>query len=121
VGIETRLAATLKARLVGNARQLMFFDAGDVVILVYCWPLNTDPVRPSKFSKTIKVVVPFDLLTALEGQSPDRLDQSLENIGQWFEARLAAFNPDHSIPLYTSPPVERWDLAASVAGVGEPQ
>lgn len=81
-------------------------DAGDDVVLRIDWKLGSDPDRPNKRSRLIRVIIPREAITDCH---------DFKTAGSRFrkiiQDRLSVFNPDHDIPKYGSPPIEEWVIS----------
>jgi hypothetical protein len=78
------------------------------------WRLNDDPDRPNKMSKTIAIRVSQE--GAQDFASASAVDQAAayERVVRFLSAKLAHFEPNHSVPKYESPPVEQWVIGSDV-------
>jgi len=74
------------------------------------WPLNDDPDRPHKRSKTISIDVSRELVEDFNGEPERRQGAALARLGAVLRDRLATFDPNHNSPRYESPPVEHWSI-----------
>jgi hypothetical protein len=84
-----------------------FVDSDDVVFKIH-WTLKTDPKRPSKPSRLIRVVVTREAIT-------DCNDQAMAGLRfhSIMQDRLSTFNPDHDNPVGTNSPVEDWVVSSA--------
>jgi hypothetical protein len=98
-------------------RQAMPADAQiDITSSVSCfymrvtWPLNDDPERPHKMSKTISIHVSHEAAQDFASASEHLRAQVRNRVEHFLLARLASFDPNHNAPRNVPPPVERWDI-----------
>ncbi len=83
------------------------YEPGDWILFV-SWKLGTDPTRPNKRSKTVRVVVSEEAVEDYErGSAGERLaaDWRFE---RWLLRRLRGFDPEHQAPLGHEPQAEAW-------------
>ena len=59
------------------------------------WRLNTDPERPNKRSKIIKIIIPSEVIDDYENKSTTNKQEDDEKLLQFVETFLKEFDPDH--------------------------
>ena len=89
---------------------------GDIRIGVF-WPLQNDPERPSKMSKTIAVIVTYEDAADFEVQSDSQKEGGLERLEEELKRRLDVFDPEHSHPRHQAPPVDEWFIGSLIVGI----
>ncbi len=99
----------VEEQLPDDARILMPRGGADLMILV-TWLLHSDPQRPSKRSRLVRILITeealqdYDASTAAARLAGDRRCEI------WVQLHLAAFDPDHEAPLGVEPPAVTWRL-----------
>ena len=81
-------------------------DAGNDVVLRIDWKLRSDPNRPNKRSRLIRVVIPEE---AIDDCTDFKIAGS--RFKKIIQDKLSVFNPDHDTPKYGSPPIEEWIIS----------
>ena len=76
---------------------------GADVVLRIDWKLGTDPLRPHKRSRMIRVIIPEEAIGACTD-----FKKAGSRFRKLIEDRLATFRPDHSTPKCGTPPREEW-------------
>ena len=93
-----------------GAEKYLTPTGGGFVLSVH-WKLKNDPDRPNKYSKTVAIAIPLELIEDFPGY-PENLQRSaLDKIGQHIRERLNNFDPNHSAPRGVPEPVENWDIS----------
>jgi hypothetical protein len=93
-----------------HARIVMPGDGTDLVMLV-TWRLNTDPKRPSKRSRMIRIVIEEEaMVDYAAGSSGSRLAGDAR-FATWLRQNLGVFNPNHEAPLGVDPPPATWVMS----------
>jgi len=90
--------------------RILASDEGPTLILLATWRLTTDPKRPSKRSRLLRIVVSEEALEDYARGSAGVRLASDARFTAWLESRLAHFDPDHQAPLGVEPPAETWEL-----------
>jgi len=67
------------------------------------WLLYTDPNRPKKRSRLIKLIIPSEIIDDCCAFSEVK-----EKLELFIRHKLSYFNPEHEHPLNVPPPVEKW-------------
>lgn len=94
-----------------NAEKYLTELSGGGFKLSIHWKLRNDPERPNKYSKTIVIDVPRELIEDFSAY-PDHVQQeALRKIGDFVSSKLMAFDPDHNHPRGTLEPVENWSMS----------
>ncbi len=88
-----------------NARIEITAEA-DVVLRID-WKLGTDPARPHKRSRMIRVIISEEAI----GDCTD-FKEAGSRFRKLIEDRLSTFHPDHSTPRCGTPPREEWIIAS---------
>jgi hypothetical protein len=106
---SARFREIVEAQLPDDARILMPRGGADLMILV-TWRLHSDPTRPSKRSRLVRVVVSEQALEDYAIGSEARRAASDVRLVTWLRSRLGDFDPDHEAPLGVEPPAVTWRL-----------
>jgi len=77
-------------------------DTGNDLVLRIDWKLRSDPNRPNKRSRLIRVVIPQK---AVDGYDVKTAGSRLKQIVQ---DKLSLFNPDHDTRRCGRRPIEEW-------------
>ena len=108
---STRFRALVEPHLPPDSRVLIPPGGPDLVILITWRLLNTDPVRPNKRSRMIRIVISEEALDDYaRGTDGVRL-ASDERFIVWLQLKLATFDPHHDAPLGVEPTPATWNLA----------
>lgn len=83
-----------------------FVEDNDVVFNIQ-WPLKTDPKRPKKSSRLIRVVVTREAITDCHNHAMAGL-----RFHRIIQDKLATFDPDHDNPASVGSPVEEWVVSS---------
>ena len=78
------------------------------------WFLKDDGQRLNKKSKTIAVLVPYEMTQDLPDFPGTIGDQVAERLLRFLTEKYATFDPKHNTDQSTPPPVERWIVPSSV-------
>lgn len=92
-----------------KSREMYVYNDGfsDVKLNIH-WKLKNDPERPNKYSKTIVIVIPKELLEDFPYYPDHKQNSALSNISLYIKEKLNTFAPDHDAPRYQQPPTEQW-------------
>ena len=78
------------------------------------WRINTDPERPNKRSKTIRIVVPEETIDDYENKSDTVRAQDDEKLKQFIAGSLKKFDPNHDAPKDMPCPEVKWVAGSNV-------
>jgi hypothetical protein len=99
----------IEAQLPEDPRVLSTGSGSEVIILV-TWRLKTDPTRPNKRSRMIRIVISQEAVEDyMRGSGGERI-ASDRRLVTWFREQLKKFEPDHDAPLGVDPPGVAWAL-----------
>ena len=104
--------AMVEAQLPDDARILMPRGGADLMILV-TWRLHSEPLRPSKRSRLVRIVVSEEAQEDYAVGTPAARGLSDARLVNWLRAQLGAFDPDHEAPLGVEPPAVTWLLGTA--------
>ncbi|MCK9375964.1 MAG: hypothetical protein M0P73_07430 [Syntrophobacterales bacterium] len=88
-------------------------DSIDYYEVVVSWKLGTDSSRPSKRSKRMRIVVPWETVTDYQNKKKLQQKNDDKKLVQFIKANLENFDPNHDNPIEVGPPEVVW-----VAGSG---
>lgn len=75
----------------------------DYEVLV-SWKLGTDPSRPSKRSKTIRIIVSEEAVEDYLKKSESKRENDDEKLVQFIKSNLENFDPNHDNPMHLPRP-----------------
>lgn len=78
------------------------------------WKLNDDPERPNKMSKTISITVSSEAAEDFASALGQNQQEAYQRVNAFLSQKLANFDPNHDVPKYESPPVEKWVITTNV-------
>jgi hypothetical protein len=110
VDISDSVVSEIMKHMPQGAEKYLTPTSGGFVLSVH-WKLKNDSDRPNKYSKTVAIAIPLELIEDFPGY-PENLQRSaLEKIGQHIKERLSNFDPNHNTPRGMLEPVEHWDIS----------
>lgn len=93
-----------------GAEKYLTPTSGGFVLSVH-WKLKNDPDRPNKYSKTVAIAIPLELIEDFPSYPESLQSSALEKIGQHIKERLSSFDPNHNAPRGMLEPVEHLDIS----------
>ena len=102
-----RLRRVAEGVFPAGARLIVVGGEGDMVLLA-SWKLGTDPVRPGKRSKTVRVTLSEEAMSDYRRGANGERDAADARFATLLKTKLERFDPTHDTPLGTEPPMERW-------------
>jgi len=72
------------------------------------WELDTDPSRPRKPSKTIRIIVPWRVVLNYQDKSEGQRKNDDKKLIKFIKSNLENFEPDHENPMSVPPPEVQW-------------
>lgn len=81
---------------------------GSCLALSIYWKLKNDPERPNKYSKTIVILIPKELIDDFPNYPSNMQQSALTKLASYISNQLKAFDPNHNAPRYIQPPTEKW-------------
>lgn len=106
---DDRLRAIAEKCLPMGARLIASGGEGYYVMLA-SWKLGTDPARPHKRSKTLRIVLTQEALDDYARGAKGERNSADARFEASLRSRLSKFNPSHDAPLGSEPPIEKWDI-----------
>ena len=98
----------VSARSFSPETRVLAIDGLQNLELVISWRLGTDPQRPAKRSKTIRLTIEAEAVEDYAAAPPGQRQLADARLEQHLAQRLRQFEPDHQTPLGREPPIERW-------------
>jgi hypothetical protein len=92
-----------------DAEKIVTGGLGDYTLSIF-WKLKNDPERANKYSKTITIFIPRELIDDFSSYPVSMQQAALMKLSAYISNKLSNFNPDHDVPKYGHSPVEKWDL-----------
>ena len=80
--------------------------------LIISWTLGTDPDRPSKRSKTIRLVVEEEALLDYADAPRGQRQMADARLQEHLTEQLMRFDPNHGASLGQEPPIVLWTIGA---------
>lgn len=93
-----------------GAERYLTESNGDYKLSIH-WKLKNDKNRPNKYSKTIVITIPQELVEDFPAYPCDLQESALNKIGIHIRNQLHNFDPDHDLPRGMPEPVENWYIA----------
>lgn len=110
MSISESVITEIMKQMPQTADKYLVPTGGDGFKLCIHWKLNNDPQRPNKYSKTIAIDVPRELIEDFPGYPEHMQRDALAKIGEYVSGKLKAFDPNHDSPRGVPEPVEHWTL-----------
>ena len=104
---KERLRAVAERVFPTGTRLIALPGEGEFVLLA-SWKLGTDPLRPNKRSKTVRVGVSPEALEDYGRSAMDEREYADRKFESFLRKHLARLDPSHDAPLGTEPPMEKW-------------
>lgn len=87
-----------------QSAELRVLDFKDHYEAVVSWKLGTDPSRPSKRSKTIRIIVSEEAVEDYLKKSESKRENDDEKLVQFIKSNLENFDPNHDNPKHLPRP-----------------
>jgi hypothetical protein len=84
---------------------------GPNMLILATWRLGTDPPRPNKRSRMLRIAISEEALEDYARGSDGVRLASDERFVAWLRRRLHTFDPNHESPLGVEPPAETWPVS----------
>jgi hypothetical protein len=104
---QTRVRAVAE-RVFPTGTRLITLPGEAEFVLLASWKLGTDPLRPNKRSKTIRVGISPEAMEEYGRNAGGEREQADRRLESFLRKNLARLDPSHDAPLGTEPPVEKW-------------
>jgi hypothetical protein len=109
---STHLRSVVARSFSTEARIVALADRPDLVLII-SWKLGTDAERPSKRSKTIRLVVEEEALLGYAEAPPGQRQMADARLQEHLTEQLTRFDADHGAPLGREPPIVLWTIGAA--------
>ena len=113
MSLEDQILQAIKAAMPANA-EIRVVPGIEPLRVGVSWPLNDDPERLNKMSKTISIRVSHEAAQDFSSVSAVNQGASYSRVLAYLQAKLAQFDPHHNALRYEPPPVEQWVITSEV-------
>lgn len=93
-----------------EAARIVEIEGQAHLVLVISWKLGTDPKRPAKRSKTIRLVIEEEAIKDYAAAPAGHREMADARLQKHLTEQLMRFDPDHQAPLGHEPPLVRWTV-----------
>jgi hypothetical protein len=90
--------------------RILIPPGGPDLMILATWRLSTDPSRPNKRSRMLRIVISQEAIEDYARGSDGVRLASDERFVIWLRRQLSAFDPNHDTPLGVEPPAETWSV-----------
>ena len=88
-------------------------ESDDICIYVD-WELGSDPARPSKRSRKIKICISREAIDEYTDGSDQNRKSADERLRRTVVGQLQAFHPEHNVPANVPVPIEQWTITTEM-------
>ena len=92
--------------------ELFVQDSSHQYLATFNWPIESDPNRPHKRSKTVVLRIHENALRDLMDVGNKLEAKTLIDLETYLKNQLMLFNPDHDSPKGTVEPIEKWEVTS---------
>jgi hypothetical protein len=107
---STHFRGLVEQQLPEDPRVLTSVGDADLIVLA-TWRISTDPERPRKRSRMIRIVISEEALQDYAHGSDGVRLASDERFLRWLRDHLSKHDPDHDVPLGVEPAPVTWPLS----------
>jgi hypothetical protein len=100
----------VEQHLPDGARVVMPGGGADIIIFA-TWKLKSDPTRPNKRSRMIRVVISAEAAEDYASGSDGLRMASDSRFETWLRLRLDTFDPNHDAPMGVEPLAVTWVIS----------
>lgn len=111
--LEEHFTSVIKGAFPEHAEFQARRESGDICVYVD-WKLGSDPVRPNKRSKTIRVCISREAISDYLNGSEVACKRADERLRKTVAERLHSFQPRHDAPPHAPAPVEQWTITTQL-------
>jgi hypothetical protein len=108
---QARLRAVAE-RVFPTGTRLITLPGEAEFVLLASWKLGTDPTRPNKRSKTVRIGISQEAMEEYGRSAIGGSEHADKRLESFLRKNFARLNPSHDAPLGTEPPVEKWHFSA---------
>lgn len=94
--------------------RIVTVSSDTALVLAISWKVGTDPKRPFKRSKTIRLEINEAAVVDYEATSVAVQRKIAERLERLIRAQLQTFDPDHQAGEHQAPPVVHWIVSTVV-------
>ena len=109
---STHITSVVAQTFSPEARIVTVAERPDLVMVI-SWMLGTDPKRPGKRSKTIRLVVEEEAVMDYAEAAPGHRRMADARLQEHLTEQLMRFDPDHRAAFGREPPVVLWTIATA--------
>ena len=92
--------------------ELFVQDSKNQYLATFNWPIDSDPERPHKRSKTVLLKINEIAMRDL-GEVGNKLEaKALIDLETYLKNQLQLFKPDHNNPKGKPEPIEKWEISS---------
>ena len=88
-------------------------EASDFLAKVF-WSIESDPDRPNKMSKTIRIIVTDEAESDYLNKNDAQQQSDDMKLQEFIESRLAIHDPNHDNPREIDPPEVEWVAGSNI-------
>jgi hypothetical protein len=93
---------------------LIVRDSIDHYEVIVSWKPGTDPSRPSKSSKRIRISVPWEAVGDYQNKTEIQQKNDDKKLVEFIKANLENFESNHDKPIEVGPPEVKWIAGSGV-------
>jgi hypothetical protein len=101
----------LVERLLPDDPRILIPLGGSDMMILATWRLSTDPSRPNKRSRMLRIAISEEALDDYARGSDGVRLASDNRFVAWLRHQLGHFDPNHDTPLGVEPPAETWSVS----------
>lgn len=113
MSFEHKIVQTIKSVMPQNA-DVSLAPTTSAIVVGVSWPLNDDPARPNKRSKTISIHVSHEAAQDFANVAPHDHGACYARIQNYLSQKLRSFDPKHTASVHEAPPVEVWVITSEM-------
>jgi hypothetical protein len=91
--------------------RILIPSGGPDLMILATWRLTSDPARPNKRSRMLRIAISEEALEDYARGSDGVRLASDERFLSWLRRQLSTFDPDHDSPLGVEPPATSWPVS----------
>lgn len=110
--IDHKTITETLTELLPQDAELNVRDDAKQYLATFNWPIESDPDRPHKRSKTVLLKIHEHAVRDLKEVGNKLEAKTLIDLETYFKNKLQQFEPDHQSPKGLPEPVEKWEIAS---------
>ena len=111
--VENHFLATIEREFPKHAEFHVCRENDDICIYVD-WQLGTDPARPNKRSKKIKICISRAAVDDYIDGGEQNRQSADERLRRAVASLLHVFKPDHNVAAHVPVPIEQWTITTEM-------